>query len=217
MNADIATKTPVLFGAPYSVYVRIVRLTLLEKNIVYELKPVDIFDPGSNELDYEHIHPFNKIPSFQHGSKTIIETGAIARYIDGAFPDPSLVPNDPIDEAAVNQIISVMDNYAYPSMIWGIYVPSSKNSESQISVDEGKAAADTAEKVLSFLNQISDEKREFLAGNSLSLADIYAVPIFFYFLKTDVGISMLKRYPSLERWWTTCVHRSGYADILQQE
>ena len=32
--------------APYSVYVRAVRLALEEKGIVYELVPVDIFAPG---------------------------------------------------------------------------------------------------------------------------------------------------------------------------
>ncbi|TIN15515.1 MAG: glutathione S-transferase family protein, partial [Mesorhizobium sp.] len=34
---------PVVYGAGYSVYVRIVRLALEEKGIGYELVPVDIF------------------------------------------------------------------------------------------------------------------------------------------------------------------------------
>ena len=34
---------PTLFGADYSVYVRIVRLTLAEKGVDYELVPVDVF------------------------------------------------------------------------------------------------------------------------------------------------------------------------------
>jgi len=37
------TDTPTVFGAPYSVYVRAVRLSLEEKGVRYELVPVDIF------------------------------------------------------------------------------------------------------------------------------------------------------------------------------
>jgi len=37
------TDRPVLFGAPYSVYVRAARLALDEKGVDYQLVPVDIF------------------------------------------------------------------------------------------------------------------------------------------------------------------------------
>ena len=36
---------PIVYGADYSVYVRIVRLVLAEKGIDYELVPVDVFAP----------------------------------------------------------------------------------------------------------------------------------------------------------------------------
>jgi hypothetical protein len=41
---------PILFGEPYSVYVRAVRLTLDEKNVEYRLSPVDIFGLGAHRL-----------------------------------------------------------------------------------------------------------------------------------------------------------------------
>ncbi|RVD71405.1 glutathione S-transferase family protein, partial [Mesorhizobium sp. M4A.F.Ca.ET.029.04.2.1] len=36
---------PILYGADYSVYVRIARLALEEKGIGYDLVPVDVFAP----------------------------------------------------------------------------------------------------------------------------------------------------------------------------
>ena len=54
-----------LYGAPYSVYVRAVRLALAEKGVTYELVPVDIFAaevPGW----YRALHPFGRIPAFAH-------------------------------------------------------------------------------------------------------------------------------------------------------
>jgi glutathione S-transferase len=37
------TENPRVFGADYSVYVRIVRLCLIEKGVEYELLPIDVF------------------------------------------------------------------------------------------------------------------------------------------------------------------------------
>ena len=37
---------PVLYGADYSVYVRIARMALAEKGVEHDLVPVDIFAPG---------------------------------------------------------------------------------------------------------------------------------------------------------------------------
>jgi len=39
-------KKPTLYGADYSVYVRIARLALLEKGVDHELVPVDVFAEG---------------------------------------------------------------------------------------------------------------------------------------------------------------------------
>lgn len=58
------TEMPRVFGAKYSVYVRIVRLSLAEKGVDYELVPVDIFADGGPPTDYLDRHPFGRIPAF---------------------------------------------------------------------------------------------------------------------------------------------------------
>ncbi|TIT61074.1 MAG: glutathione S-transferase family protein, partial [Mesorhizobium sp.] len=57
---------PVVYGADYSVYVRIVRLVLAEKGIDYELVPVDIFAADGISGWYFDHHPFGRIPAFEH-------------------------------------------------------------------------------------------------------------------------------------------------------
>ncbi len=61
-----STDKPIVFGAPYSVYVRAVRLALEERGVAYELVPVDIFAPGGPPADHMNRHPFGKIPAFEH-------------------------------------------------------------------------------------------------------------------------------------------------------
>ena len=84
-----------LFGEPYSVYVRAVRLALEEKNVAYELVPVDIFKPRGPPPEHYARHPFGKIPAFEHAGFRLYEAGAITRYVDEAFPGPRLQPEHP--------------------------------------------------------------------------------------------------------------------------
>src|SRR5438309_1302524 len=61
-----ANVRPIVFGAPYSVYVRAVRLALEEKGVDYELVPVDIFASEGQPAEHMARHPFGKIPAFEH-------------------------------------------------------------------------------------------------------------------------------------------------------
>ncbi|TIX78799.1 MAG: glutathione S-transferase family protein, partial [Mesorhizobium sp.] len=113
---------PVVYGADYSVYVRIVRLALAEKGIDYELVPVDIFAvDGISGWYFDH-HPFGRIPAFEHDGFRLYETSAIARYVDGAFDGPALQPVEVRPRATMNQIIGLLDAYAYRAMVWDVAV-----------------------------------------------------------------------------------------------
>lgn len=83
-----AADKPMVFGAPYSVYVRAVRLALEEKGIAYELVPIDIFASDGPPPEHLMRHPFGKIPAFEHAGFRLYEAEAITRYIDEAFDGP---------------------------------------------------------------------------------------------------------------------------------
>ena len=115
-----ASGYPIVVGAPYSVYVRAVRLALEEKGVPYEIVPVDIFATGGPPPEHRARHPFGKIPAFEHAGFRLYEAGAITRYVDEAFPGPRLQPEDPHGRARMNQIISILDSYAYRTLVWDI-------------------------------------------------------------------------------------------------
>ena len=58
---------PVVYGAPYSVYVRAVRQALEEKGVPYRLVPIDVFTPDGPPKEYLIRQPFGRIPAFEHG------------------------------------------------------------------------------------------------------------------------------------------------------
>ena len=109
---------PVLYGLARSVYTRIARLVLEEKGVRYTLEEVEIF--GSAGVPAEHLarQPFGRIPAFAHEGFTLYETDAITRYIDEAFPGTRLQPQELRARARMNQVIAIIDSYAYRPMIW---------------------------------------------------------------------------------------------------
>src|SRR5215471_8765720 len=110
----------VLHGYRYSVYLRIVRLALAEKGVTYDRVEVNPFAPDV-PASYLALHPFGRVPALVHDGFTLYETGAIIRYIDRAFPGPALQPADPQALARMDQIIGIVDAYAYWPMVRQVF------------------------------------------------------------------------------------------------
>lgn len=127
MTEPTREKRPQLYGADYSVYVRIARLALLEKGVAYDLVPVDIFAEDGIPVAHRQRHPFGKIPTFEHGDFHLYETGAITRYVDEAFDGPALQAIDAKTRGRMNQIISIADGYVIRSWSGGCMLNASKS------------------------------------------------------------------------------------------
>lgn len=193
---------PLLFGADYSVYVRISRLCLHEKGVDYDLIPVDIFSSDGDVVGYRERQPFGKIPSFEHDGFRLYETGAITRYVDEAFQGTPLQPVKPMTRARMNQIISIADGYIYPQLVWGMYVELVSKVARGEPTDESRVATarTKAPLCLGVLSQFLG-KASWLVGDQLTLADLYVGPMLEYFLMVPEGQAMLNHHPNLIGWW----------------
>jgi len=192
----------VLHGAIYSVYTRIVRLVLAEKDVAYDLATVDVFDAGGPPAAYLKLNPFGRIPTLQHGSLELYETGAITRYLDAAFPAPPLRPRALRSRARVDQIIGILDSYAYRTMVWDVFVERIRAPLHGRPPDEARitAALPRARTCLGALETIRGRSR-YLVGSGLTLADLHAAPILAYFTKAPEGEAIMAEFPALAEWW----------------
>jgi glutathione S-transferase len=193
---------PIVYGAPYSVYVRAVRLALEEKGVPYDLVPVDIFASGGPPPEHRARHPFGKIPAFEHAGFRLYEAGAITRYVDEAFPGSRLQPDDARGRARMNQVISVLDSYAYRTLVWDIYVERVARPASGAAPDEQKIAGALlkAEICLSALVELLGGA-PWLSGTEITLADLHAAPIFSVFRLAPEGATLLGGQTRLREWW----------------
>ena len=198
---------PTIFGFPQSTYVRTVRLACEEKAIDYDLVPLGFSSDALGEL-----HPFRRIPAFRHGDVTLIEASAICRYIDAAFDGPSLIPADVVGQAEMEQWISVINAYLDPPAIRVIVIERITRPLQNQTTDEAKclAAKPLADHALSVLDRALTGQ-DFLAGNAISLADFFLLPILFYLRQMPEGEELLPGHKNLGAWYGRMETRPSFA------
>ncbi len=203
---------PIVFGAAYSVYLRAVRLALEEKGVPYRLEEVDIFADGGPPADYLARHPFARIPAFEHDGFRLYETNAISHYVDEAFPGPPLMPSDLRQRTRAHQIISILDNYAYRTLVWDVYVERVEVPDQGGRSDETKIAEALvrARACLAAVEALMAHSA-YLAGPQLSLADLRVVPMIAKFRMAPEGARLLGESPGLARWWGEMAKRPSLA------
>jgi len=198
---------PILYGADYSVYVRIAWMALLEKGVTHERREVDVFATSGVPDWYLDLHPFGRIPAFEHDGFRLYETAEICRYVDEAFDGPPLQPTDPRGRAVLTQITGMLDAYAYRPMVWDVAVERlEKNPPDEALIAAGLVQAQTA---LAALARVKMDG-PWMLGGQLTLADLHAAAILDYFAKVEDGREALSRHPPIEAWLARMRGRETY-------
>ncbi len=146
--------------------------------------------------------PFGKVPAFAHDDFALYETQAIMRYVDERFPGAPLQPEDVHQWSRMNQIIGIVDAYAWASIAGAILynrvlVPrlfGGTPDEAAITAALPRACLCLAE-----IDRLMAENR-FLAGEHVSLADLMVIPLLYFFAKVPDGRAPLAEHPKLQDW-----------------
>src|SRR5262245_29556413 len=189
----------VVLGFPRSTFVQIARLVLMHKGIPYTFRDLE---PEMGSAAHLALHPFNRVPIFQHGDFTLYETSAIVAYIDEAFAGPTLQPKDVRARGLMNQWISAVNSYYYIYMIYHVSHERRVYPELGIPPDE-KVVAHALPKIelgLQVAERQLEHAKGYLLGDELTLADFYLLPSTFAFSLTEEGKTMYPKYPAFCRW-----------------
>ncbi len=200
---------PIVYGPAGSTYVWSARLALAEKGVAHDL--VEVSFAGMKEAEHLARHPFGKVPAFEHDGFALYETQAIMRYVDEAFPSAPLQPIDLHQFARMNQVMGIVDAYAWPSIAAGILFNRMLAPRLGLPVNE-QAVAEAlprARLCLAEIARIAGDD-EFLAGDRVSLADLLAAPLLYYFSKLPEGAEPFAAHPSLGRWLARIETRQSF-------
>lgn len=191
----------VIHGVPGSPYVRSALLGFEERHIPYRLEALGVGESKSE--GHLRRQPFGRIPALEHGDFRLYETQAILRYASQLGSGPTLVPAEAKAAARVNQIVGIVDWYLFPAATVGItaerlFAPmfwGRPTDEANIA-----RALPTARTCIRELERLKGAA-EFVAGDSLSIADLMLAPQLEYFRATAEGTELLKG-TSLDSWLT---------------
>lgn len=173
----------ILYGFDGSTYVRTVRMVLAEKGAQYEQVPVHVLKGEPRQPEHLARHPFGKVPVLDYDGFRIIETSAIAPYLDEVLTGPSLTPENPKDRARMRMTMGIVDSYGYGALIGvaGYHLfPDFIGGRNEKARREAIA---TSRLVLAELMKLRGND-EFIAGARVSICDFYLAPICFYVART---------------------------------
>ena len=145
------------------------------------------------------------VPTLVHDGVAIRESSVINEYLEDCFPEPSLVPDNPIDRARMRLLVKTIDEEVHPAigvLSYAIFLRHQMNQrmsadelrehfrkvadparrERQMSTHEvglqAPAALTSIDALKRFAEQLSSAlgNRSWLVGSKFSLADAAALP-----------------------------------------
>jgi len=85
-----------LYSTQACPFARRTRITLHEKQLDFELTEIDL---KNRPADWSEISPYGKVPVLLHGEGRLYESAIINQYLDERFPEPALMPAEPLARA----------------------------------------------------------------------------------------------------------------------
>ncbi len=198
-----------LWGFNGSTYVRTIKMLLAEKGVSdIRQVPLNVLEGEPRQPDHLARHPFGKVPVLEHDGMTILETSAIARYLDDVLPGRMLKPALAKDRARMDMVIGIIDSYGYAALLGGVAAfhlfPDFVGGQNEQARRGGIA---NGRKVIELAMKTKGSSR-FIAGD-LSLADLYLAPIMFYVSLTP-DLAAVSDVPGFADWWSDVQARPSF-------
>ena len=203
-------------------------LALAEKGVAFESRYIDMLEFDQHKPGYLAINPQGTIPAMIHGDLVLTESTAIMEYVDEAFDGPPLMPDNPQDRWRIRWWMKFMDQWLGPSFSmlgWSAFVgPMVANRPKEeiealierIPLPERKRAwrkamfgqfdeaeiAESRRRVSLGVALIEAElgKREYMASDTYSLADINVFNSTYSLPMSDPALATPETTPHIWRW-----------------
>lgn len=82
-----------------------VKVVLAEKNLPYEVVPIDLRNKEQKTPEYLKLNPYGKVPTLTDDGTVLYESLIINEYLEEKYPNPPLLPEDPAQRAKARILI----------------------------------------------------------------------------------------------------------------
>ncbi len=189
-----------LWGFDNSTYVRTVKMLLAEKGVTkFKQVPLNVLKGEPRSKEHLQRHPFGKVPVLDYDGMRVLETAAIARFLNDKLPGVSLIPASPEERARMDMVIGIIDSYGYDALLGGVAAyhlfPDFAGGKNEKARQQG---VETGRKAIEFVEKTRGSS-PFIAGE-LSLADLYLAPVMAYVAMTP-DKDVITGVGGFTGWW----------------
>lgn len=182
-----------------------VRIALALKNVAYEPRYVHLRDGKQFSPDYVALNPQAQVPTLMtDDGQTMVQSPAILEWIEEAYPDPSLLPADPIARQRVRALSALVGCDIHPIDNLRVlqYVRKELNADDDGVADWFNHWIRLGFAGLEPMLANSPETGLFCHGDQPTMADIYLVPQVFNAGRFGLA---LDDFPTIQRIYAQCM------------
>lgn len=151
-----------------------VKVVLAEKNLPYEIVPIDLRAQEQKTPDYLKMNPYGKVPVLTDDATVLYESLIINEYLDEKYPNPPLMPKDPAKRAKARILVDYgMAHFDAPYQRLRMELMKDAKEQNQQVIATAKA------ELKKLLQRLEDEigEQQYLLGD-FSLVDADLLPRF---------------------------------------
>jgi len=151
-----------------------VKIVLAEKNLPYDIAPIDLRAHEQKTPEYLKLNPYGKVPVLTDDATVLYESLIINEYLDEKYPNPPLMPKDPAKKAKARILVDYgMAHFDAPYQRLRMELMKDAKEQNQQVIATAKA------ELKKLLQRLEDEigEQQYLLGD-FSLVDADLLPRF---------------------------------------
>lgn len=194
-----------IFGTVISTYTRIIQITAEEAGLTHETIATAANSPSNR-------HPFGKVPVVEVDGLELIESVAIAQYLDNRHNESALQPAEPSHRAVMDKWIAIANNYLFPLFEEGLVMPWIMHRVAGYPLDPERinSALPQISRALGFLEaelQNDGAWTRLCDDEAITLADVFLYPIARSLELTPQGEVGIAQCDHLKAWLDKIANR----------
>jgi glutathione S-transferase len=192
-----------IFGTVISTYTRIVQITCEEAELSHEVVATSAASPDNR-------HPFGKVPVVEVDGHELIESVAIAHYLDSARNNGALQPPEHAAKATMDKWIAIANNYLFPLFENGLVMPWVMHRFAGFPIDPERInqALPQISRALGFL-EAELQRDGAWSALGFTLADVFLYPMIRSVQLTPQGKVGIAQCDALSGWLDQCEKRAS--------
>lgn len=197
-----------LYDHPDCPYGMKVRIVLAEKDMDCDVVTVDLQSGQHRQIEFLKLNPFGRVPVLVDEDCVIYDSTIINEYLDDEYPEPALRPAASDERARVRLLEDYADTaFTLPAMALQSELAKAPGARDEARV---KAARDVVIRSLEMLNrELAD--REYLGGETFSLADVAFAPMVLQLDK--LGVNLDSTLKNVKAWAQRLASRPSIAKV----